>query len=164
MMRVLVATFLTAVLGLTNNGALNASWCQYDYGPGPVMYYYYCPPAPSCWPVPPPTFAKPTPAPPSNGKPALSLPMVIESRVPAKTNGGKVAPVEGSAKDICKIGFWNVSGADAKLIVNGVTYVIPQDRNLTLTLTREFTYQVNGRPAQMERVPNDRTTHEVVIR
>src|SRR5262249_23609617 len=130
----------------------------------PVTYYYpvavaVAPPASYCAPtvsVQPATvypagplvygngYAQPQPAPPSGtaepplaNKVPMAPPKVIESKSFAPGNG------TGNAKGV-KVGFWNISGRDVKLVINGKTHIVPRDRNLTVSVSREFTWQVDG--------------------
>ena len=142
------------------------------------MYYYYPPPPvyigapPSCGmpAVQLPVYANPTPAPPSAskeptpGKAASPLPTVIESRSYTLNEKPPAKAADLSTKDVCKVGFWNVSAADIKVTVNDMTHMIPRNRNLTLTVNREFTYQVDSQTPQTERIPTDKTVHEIVVR
>jgi hypothetical protein len=156
---------------------------SYYYPVPAVPYYYYTPaplyvgPGPYCpgpavqlVPMYAPNYAKPTPAPPSQtkepplGKSGSMAPTVIESRAFAVNDITPMKTADAGVKDVCKVGFWNVSGADVKLIVDGKTHVIPTNRSLTLTLNRQFTYQINARAPQAERVSDAKTEHEIVIR
>ena len=60
--------------------------------------------------------------------------------------------------------FWNISGRDVKLTINGKTHLVPRDRSLTVSVGREFTWQVDGQALQEERVPQEKASHEVVLR
>jgi hypothetical protein len=191
MMRTFVATCFAVAIAFANCGTLEANWyypwssgyysASYYYPAPAVRYYYYVPaavyvaplcPAPAAQPVPmyAPGFANPMPAPPSPtkepplAKPAGSPPTVIESRTKTHNDSNGAKGVESGNKDVCKVGFWNVSGGDVNLIVNGKTHTIPRNRNVTLMVSREFTYQINAQEPRMERVPNDKTAHEIVIR
>jgi hypothetical protein len=191
MTRTLLGSSLAVLFGLATSDALQASFGGHPwfgggrsapsyYYPAPVVpYYYYAPaplyvgPGPYCpgsAVQPMPNYAKPTPAPPSQtmepplGKSGATLPTVIESRAAAANDTTPMKPADPGVKDLCKVGFWNVSGADVKLIVNGKTHVIPRNRSLTLTLSRQFSYQVNAQMPQTARVPDDKTGHEIVIR
>jgi hypothetical protein len=142
------------------------------YAPAPV---YVAPAPPYCptsvvQPVPVygPGYANPTPAPPSQTKEpptAISAgPSVTESRTITVDGGAASKVAITGTKDTVKVGFWNVSGAAVKAIVDGKTYTIPSNNNLTLTLNREFTYQIDAQAPRTERVPDDKTGHEIVIR
>jgi hypothetical protein len=192
--RTFLGTFVAVLLGLATSDSLQASFGGHPwfggsrsspsyYYPAPVVpYYYYGPaplyvrPGPYCpgpavqlVPMYAPNYAKPTPAPASETMPpplakGTSLPTVIESRASTVNGTTPMKPADPGVKDACKVGFWNVSGVDVKLIVNGKTHLIPRNRSLTLTLSRQFTYQVNARAPQTEQVPDSKTEHEIVIR
>jgi len=144
--------------------------------PAPIIY---CVPAiaPS-WAVPtaaPPDFQPvPTPAPtpklsprpqpvpgPTTKEPPLRAPSVIESR-----SQGGVMPAEATelAPGRCKIGFWNITGADVTLTVDGQERKLPKDRAVTLELGRTFVWQVSGRGPQTVRVPDGQNVFEVILR
>jgi hypothetical protein len=137
------------------------------YSPSPTAVYVapaYCP-STAVQALP---YAKTTSAPASQtqeppfGKSAL--PTVIESRNYAADGTSGANKGNGAAQDACKVGFWNVSDGDVKLYINGKMHMIPRNRNLTLTVTREFTYQINAATPKTERVPDGNTAHEIVIR
>jgi hypothetical protein len=121
-----------------------------------------------------PGYANPQPAPPSKAPviqtkeppvgQSASGPKVTESRMQTVDQSAPAKKVEGGAKDRCTVGFWNVSAADVKLLVDGKVYAVPRNRNVTLEVGREFTYQVNAEPPHNERVPDEKTSHEIVIR
>jgi len=119
-------------------------------------------------------LAKPTPAPPSEapthkeppfgkepffGGPNRMAPKITESR----SMGGAYAGV-GVVLPRCKVGFWNLTGKDITVKVEGKNQVLPKDRAVTLELERTFTWQAPGQEPTMERVADDQNAHEVLIR
>jgi hypothetical protein len=48
--------------------------------------------------------------------------------------------------------------------VSGKSYTVPRNRNLTLSLNREFTWNINGKEARGETVADDANIHDIVIR
>jgi hypothetical protein len=64
----------------------------------------------------------------------------------------------------CKVGFWNLSGRDLTIKVNGTARVVPRDRAVVLDLRREFVWHAQGREPQRVLVPPDKGTHEIVLR
>jgi hypothetical protein len=130
------------------------------YFPGPVYYFY-----PRVIAVP---DALPTPAPPSQaGEPPQHkldrtasdrAPIIITTR--ALAAGASATPT----RERFKIGFWNLTGRDITLTVEGKTRNLPKNRALTLELEREFSWQADRLPAHIERVPDGLAVHEVVIR
>lgn len=152
------------------------------YAPAPVVCVpgvyttpavaYPVAPAPAAVPVAPTSpYAVPTPAPPSQTvEPPLekpggtSGPKVTESRAAAPAILPATAQKAPPEKDRCRVGFWNVSGRDVTLTINGQARLLPRDRSLTLDLGRQFIWQVDARPAQTERVPADNSTLEIVVR
>jgi hypothetical protein len=115
-------------------------------------------------------YAQPFAAPPSKtGEPpldkkALPPPKVTESRSFPLTGDQLVTAVDVGGKGLCRVGFWNISGRDVSLTVSGKAVVVPANRNVTLTVSREFSWQVDGQTTQQERVAEDKAAHEIVIR
>jgi hypothetical protein len=85
-------------------------------------------------------------------------PVIITTR--ALADGSAATPT----KERLKIGFWNLSGRDITLTVEGKTRTLAKNRSLTLELEREFSWQVDRLPGHIERVPEGLAAHEVVIR
>jgi hypothetical protein len=185
MLRTVQNALLVALITAISAGSARASswgppwhssgYCYPSYYyPAPVAYYYVAPPAYYCAPViravpavgP---YAQPTPAPPSsNREPALKKktlepPKVSESQS-LSISADKTVPVVVDSKGCCRVGFWNVTGREVTLIIDGQTYVVPRDRNLTLKLARQFSWRVQGREPQTERVSDDKVNHEIVVR
>ncbi len=121
-------------------------------------------------------YATPTPAPPSGTppgarpkttlepplvKPVPKGPTVIESRFggAAMTDADKAAPLER-----CRVGFWNVTGREVTLTIDGKTQTLPRDRAVTLELGRSFVWRIDRLEPQSETIPKDRNTHEIVLR
>ena len=154
---------------------------SYYYAPAPVVRYYYTPipvyvePAPICvTPVVRPAagsgFAQPFPAPASTtrepplDKKSLPPPKVTESRSFSLSDPMSITAVEVTGKGVCRVGFWNITGRDVTLTVNGRAVVVPANRNLTLTVSREFSWHMEGQKAREERVPDENAAHEIVLR
>ena len=144
----------------------HGSYAAYYYYPvaAPVAYYYpvylaapaYCPVS-----SPAPAYAVPFPAPPSSqsAEPPLGStskpPTISESRT-----GSKYPPMD----DRCRIGFWNISGRDVTLKVNGQSRLLPSNRAVTLDLGRDFVWQVDSREPQRQQVPAGQASHEIILR
>jgi hypothetical protein len=134
-----------------------------------VAPHYYCVPGPTVIPVPDaPKYARPTPAPPSStGEPPLQKKTSDDPRKPVIVASHALndnSKREQTSSDRCRVGFWNLTGRDLTLRVAGKTMAIPRDRGVTLTLDRQFIWQIDGRSERMERVAEGQATHEVVIR
>jgi hypothetical protein len=151
----------------------------------PVVRYYYAPApvyveaVPICiGPVSPPNpvavnvvpYAQPKPAPASeSGEPplpktGLGPPKVSESRSFTIGDAKAAPPAAGKDQTVCQVGFWNITGRDVRVTVDGTAHTVPRDRSITLTLNREFSWQMEGQAPHKERVPDDKGTHEIVIR
>lgn len=109
------------------------------------------------------TYATPRPAPPSESSepPTASTkkgPTITESR----SLGGTYSSTADKAGPL-RVGFWNITGKDVNLKVNGQSHIVPRNRILNLRLDRSFTWQA-GSEAKQEQVADNLTTHEVILR
>lgn len=122
----------------------------------PATYHYYCWPAPAMViPVPDayPKYAAQTPAP--TGEP----PMGAEPRLPKI-----IARSPETAKGRVRVGFWNLSGRDVSLTIEGKAWNLSKNQVLTFDMDRQFTWQAAGKTAQIQRVPEGQSAFEVLIR
>jgi hypothetical protein len=62
------------------------------------------------------------------------------------------------------VGFWNLTGQDLVFQAGGQRLALPRGRNVTLELDRQFTWQVEGRPALKEQAPAGEPAMAIVIR
>jgi hypothetical protein len=144
-----------------------------------IAYYYpghcwsipvYCPPVVPVYPAAPvvvlPTpYAKPRPAPPSGTseppteKPDQRAPKVVESRY----EGGSTATAT-TVKDKLRVGFWNLTGRDVTLTIDGQRHTVARNRAITLTLGRSFSWKMGEDPLRTEDVPSDQASFEVLLR
>jgi hypothetical protein len=139
--------------------------------PPRVAYYFetlpvWCPPVPVVLPVPDAKarikYAPTTPAPPSSKEPPLGKPLSGSVEMPmivASHSANKPLP----ASAICRVGFWNLTGRDVSVTIEGKVVSIQKNRTLTLDLPSQFTWQVEGRPQHVERLADGKANHEVVI-
>jgi hypothetical protein len=129
------------------------------YAPFRVVYYYPAYVVPACPAIPVMPYAAPKSAPPSQtGEPPTDAtkPKVTESR----SHGVKYA----AAKDNrCRVGFWNITGRDVTILVEGQSRSLARNQSLTLELARTFQWQLDGRQ-QAERIPDGQGTYEIVLR
>jgi hypothetical protein len=187
--KVLIAVLL--LLGATSSahawwwGWRGWGWSRYYpayYRPAYYSYYapaYYNPGYPVCA-VNVPTAIVAPPATPQSAPPAKKLveaapggqsnepplgdmlkkvpPKIVESR----SMGGSYA--QTGSKDRCKVGFWNLTGRDVSLKVDGQERMLPKDRAVTLDLDRVFVWQLDQSQAVSERVPDEQAFHEVILR
>jgi hypothetical protein len=144
---------------------------SYYYYEMPMTYWYYCPPVqvqrPRVIPVP---DALPKSAPPSTtNEPPLQKKTSNDARMPVITashsaDGNYVPGNAPLAKDRCRVGFWNLSGRDVTLMIDGKSWKLAKDRAITVDLERQFAWQVEGQPQHVERVGEGQSAYEVVIR
>lgn len=147
---------------------------------GPI--YYYPSPA-SCEFMPPPYLPPPRPAP---GRPAKERSQPLVKPIPKDTKrtaeppaGAKRAPVVTESRSLggafpepaprlpqgmARVGFWNITGRDLTLSIDGRTRTLAKDRAITVDVERSFTWQVDDGALHTERVPTEQNTFEVIIR
>jgi hypothetical protein len=113
-------------------------------------------------------YAQPRPAPASTREPPTDKPAppgrspkITESRYAADTATDKQPP---ASKDHCKVGFWNLTGRDVSLLVDGQSHFLRKDHAMTLDLTRQFAWKMDQGELRSERVPADQRTHEILLR
>jgi hypothetical protein len=68
------------------------------------------------------------------------------------------------ANDRARVGFWNLSNADITLTVANQAYALQRGKSLTLDLPREFVWRVDSREPQNEKMPENESALEIVIR
>jgi hypothetical protein len=158
------------LFGLSSSAqAWGWGWHVAGYGPvyyGPVYYPMY----PECATYGPSATPQSTPLkrtsetpksttkePPLMGDVKKKGPTVTESR---SKSGGYAA----TGGDRCKVGFWNLTGRDVTLKIDGRQQTIPKNRSLTLDLDRSFAWQMDQGEIVTERVPDEQTAHEVLLR
>jgi hypothetical protein len=147
---------------------------------GPI--YFYPLPA-SCEFMPPPYLP---PSRPANGRPAKERSQPLVKPIPKDTKqtaeppgGAKRAPVVTESRSLgggfpepaprlpqgmARVGFWNITGRDLTLSIDGRTRTLAKDRAITVDVERSFTWQVNDGALHTERVPGEQNTFEVIIR
>jgi hypothetical protein len=162
-----------------------ATVATYFY-PVPVSYYAAYPtyfwvasqPIPVCFQAAPPVlaprlFAVPSAAPPStepliprvsDGPSTREPPRVSDSHSISARQTTSYFPAEPRRADRCRVGFWNVSGRDHVLKVDGGLWTLPRGKSVTLDLGREFVWALEGSAGQRERIAADKSTLEIVIR
>src|SRR5262249_35153469 len=99
----------------------------------PAIYYPAAPLSP---------YAQPRPAPPSGTpepplqNPLQRSPKITESRYASRE--GEVAKEPPAApKEYCKVGFWNLTGKDVTLLVDGKSHSLRRNHAVTLDLSRQ---------------------------
>jgi hypothetical protein len=69
------------------------------------------------------------------------------------------------AGDHSNIDFWNLTGKDLVLRINGeAPLLLPRNKNLPLAAGHQITWQVEGHEAQTTRVRNGESALQIVIR
>jgi len=147
---------------------------SYYYAPPPIAYYvpiaeYFGVPDLVC-PAPQQIFAQPTAAPPrSTNEPPQSPakpqpPKVSESRSLYSAYSGRRHTSYKIGASHCRVGYWNVTNRNVSLAVEGQSYFLAPGRGMTLTVPRQFTWQMDRGKLNRESVPSDRPTMEIVIR
>jgi hypothetical protein len=119
-------------------------------------------PMPLAQPLPKPAPATSTSEPPlATPLNAKRPPVITESRSSSELELARGTMDETSR---CRVGFWNITGVDVTLTIDGQARQLPKDRAVTILLQRSFVWQISGRAPQTERIPSDRNTHEVILR
>ena len=124
-----------------------------------------------CLPCP---FAHIEPAPPSS--PAFIMPdnrepPLLKSPTPGKgptishsrTVGGTTEYTE-RPEPLCKVSFWNQTGADVDLTVNDRVTRVLKERGTVLTLSRDFSWKTPFQAEKREEVPSDANYFDIVIK
>jgi hypothetical protein len=116
-------------------------------------------------------LATPTPAPPSQtseppgGAAPKQAPKVSEWHSPAGDSGTPAGTSKSfSPRSLHRVGFWNVSDRDMTINVEGQAYALARGRAMTMSLGRQFTWQIDQRKPTQERIPEDKANLEIVIR
>jgi hypothetical protein len=160
------------LFGMTSSSQAGWVWGWRVAGYGPVNYgQVYYPAYPECVTYMPSATPQPAPLkktsetpksnttkePPLMGDAKKKGPTVTETR---SKSGGYAA----TTGDRCKVGFWNLTGRDVTLKIDGRQQTIPKNRSLTLDLNRSFAWQMDQGETVTERVPDEQTAHEVLLR
>ncbi len=163
-----------------------------SYRAAPLATAYYCPvpvvvavPAPLPYPPPPPApapppapprpYAEPRPAPPSGTPEPPRAPEIMPKAGDSARESRKATDkyfdsyfISGAARapaaDRCAVTFWNLSGRDLTLSVDGQARALPAGQSVRLDLKREFAWAVAGRDPQKQEVPARESGVEIVIR
>src|SRR5439155_20900764 len=110
-----------------------------------------------------PAPAPPSPTPPPVAVPKPPPPQVNESRTAPTEPPARTAPAKPN-KDLVQVSFWNLTERALRFTINGEERVVPSRQHLMLTLPRQFTWQLGQRAVQVEQVPDDRTSLDLVFR
>jgi hypothetical protein len=92
------------------------------------------------------------------------VPAVDESRSSYRAAAALKDPPNPPAGGKARVGFWNLTGRDVVLRVDGQTYAIGAGQNLKLELGRTFVWKVDQYEAQVEQMPAAAPSMELVIR
>jgi hypothetical protein len=115
---------------------------------------------------PPPNYATPTPAPPSPTGPAAPTkpaPKVSETRSFYDATASAADQARTGVEPVT-IGFWNLTDHDVTVIVNDQRYFLPPRQSVRVNVGRQFTWNVEGRDLERERIPDGVPAAEIVIR
>ena len=139
-----------------------------------VPTYYYTAPALACSStvaVPVVNVANPTPAPASTNEPPTKskrVPNVEDNtKEQTKVSNYSMFASTNSAKqsvDQVRVGFWNLTDTDYQLRVDGQVHTLKRNKGVSLTLDREFVWQLNQRKSVREVIPQSESSSEILIR
>ena len=136
--------------------------------PAPILIASPIIPVAPASPLPPtPVYAQPTPAPASS-----PVPPTAPNRVQSlKTSEGEydIHYVSFSTSDRlpgprCSVIFWNLTGRDLTLYVDGQAHRLPAQRSLKLNLPHDFSWNKENSLSHRQQVPAQEGGLEVVLR
>lgn len=179
LMRILTAACLVMLAATSSSHAYGLRWRSCYRGTAvvyspvvvrPTLFVWDCTPsslmatssapakqAPSANPIPaPPSQPGQTKEPPTESR-SLKGPTILESRSSSTSKSE-------AAAEKCKVGFWNQTGRDITVKIDGQPRVVQRDRAITVELGRSFVWQVDQSEPTSERVPAEESFHELIIR
>lgn len=119
----------------------------------------------------------PTPLGDPTAPPALKLPSGLTDQDKEETSISRSSPVSNQPRvDIFpvadragsatsrSINFYNQSGRDIRLTVQGETVILPKENRITATVPARFRWQLADGPEQLGEVPEETAGLEIVIR
>jgi hypothetical protein len=62
------------------------------------------------------------------------------------------------------VGFWNLTGHELTVKIDGQPHTLAVDKNLQVAVPRHFVWQVEGRDPQTENIAQGECALEIVIR
>jgi hypothetical protein len=156
-----VATSLVLIVSVEANGGRSGCWPMPPINSGYSwsMPYYadprgvrVIPLGNACEPAPPPPAPPQTKEPPLQKQPGLKPPIINSTRSLSGT------------RERCSVGFWNLTGRDVTLTIDGKSFALAKNRKITMELEHQFSWQSDNGSQQIERVPESQATYEVVVR
>jgi hypothetical protein len=138
--------------------------------PSPIVVPYAAPTAapPSTGPSAgaPARQAVPTPAAPSSppAAPPGQSPAVKESSSFYDATVSRPREPDPALTDRIRAGFWNLSGREVTLKVEGRNYILAPQQNLRLDVSRRFVWREGDNKPQIEQVPTAYPSVEIVLR
>jgi hypothetical protein len=127
----------------------------------------------------PPSYAPPTAAPPSTAPPPLAEPRKPTTSLspnreasPALSEARSYYDVyavsprvsEKRAGDRCLVDFWNLTGRELSVLVDGQQHVLSPGKSQPVDVGRRFVWKMDGRDPQAEQVAAGDSAVEIVIR
>ena len=131
----------------------------------PVVGIPHMPPATKTGPVQTPVpQTKEPPAAANTDTPPLANPIRKAPTVTEARSMSSNLIQASNTKERCKVGFWNLTGRDITLKIDGQPRTLAKDRAITLELDRAFAWQIDDGASVNERVPTEQPFHEVILR
>jgi hypothetical protein len=96
--------------------------------------------------------------------PDKSKPEVSESRSYYESFSVRSPSTDKTLGDRCTVGFWNLTGHDVTVSIEGQARPLPRGKSLKLQVGRQFVWRVEGHEAQNETVPIENSGIEIVLR
>jgi hypothetical protein len=69
-----------------------------------------------------------------------------------------------SVGDRCSVAFWNLTGHELTIKVDGQGHAISAGKSIPLEVGRQFVWKIEGREPQTERIATGESALEIVIR
>lgn len=104
---------------------------------------------------------------PADKKPAAGVKVEVHKNMPLAFDAyfvGHRAAGKDRGKGTCSVKFWNLTDRDVTVAVEGKKYTVAAKDSVKLELGREFHWGVNDAEARPQRVPEEESGVEIVIR
>jgi hypothetical protein len=132
----------------------------------PIVVPYAAPSAapPSAGPSAGPPSRPAATAPAAPPAPTGQTPAVQESRSFYDAAASRPRDAKPALKDRVRAGFWNLTGGEVTLRVEGQNYTLAPNKNLRLDVSRRFVWREGENKPQTEQVPPIYPSVEIVLR
>ena len=104
---------------------------------------------------------------PSERRPAAGVKVEVHKHVPLAFDAyfvGNRGTARAGGKATCSVVFWNMTEREVTLAVEGKSYTVVAKGSMKLDLGREFRWGVNDAEPRQQKVPEEESGMEIVIR